>query len=411
MTIACLASAIYVVLWALSQPSLGLDFAIPDQGEGLVIIAADAPERSELVGARLVGLAAPGGRVLGVDRRTLVEEPDKLNDGALIAAFRADQGALHDVLRSGQAELHLLGRDGAEGRQTVPVSRMRPLSDLPVGFWAQVLTGVAGMLIGGWIWAMNPRRASHAFLFLTAVGLHVSAQAAALYSSRELALSQTAFEVLSPLNMLGALTFGGGLIGLFLSYPRRLLGPVPALLPMLLLLLPMLAEQVRGGLNPVFYAHVPIVLALAGILVLLVVQRVLARRDPMARAALKLVALGIVVGAGGFVIASVLPALLGLEGRVSQAASFPLFLLVFAGVALAVRRYRFFDLERWSFRLLYYVVGGVFSSCSMPSSCSLSRPSTAPSSERCCCSSCCPTCRCGTGWRGGSSRGGARISR
>ncbi|MGI3164799.1 sensor histidine kinase [Pseudooceanicola sp. 200-1SW] len=358
ITLACLATAFAVLFWALSQPTLGLDLAVPSQGAGLRIVAVDRPELAELAGARLLAIAAPGGPDLALDRQTLIEEPDKLNDDALIRAFRADQDRLRAVLAGEVAKL-LLQQDGQTRRETVPVQPGRPFGDLPAGFWAQVLTGVAGALIGGWIWAMNPRRASHVFLALTALGLFVSALSAALYSSRELALTERAYEVLAPLNSVGALLFGGGLIALFLTYPRRLLSPRLSLLPLVLLLAPLLVNVLTGIGNPVIFLHLPIVLALTGILALLATQWICARRDPLARAALKLVGLGIVVGAGGFVLTTTLPALVGRQEAVSQAFSFPLFLLVFAGVALAVRRYRFFDLERWSFRLLYYVVGGM----------------------------------------------------
>ena len=296
--------------------------------------------------------------MIAVDALTLIEEPDKLNDGDLIRAFRASQDQLRKTIEGDSAVLYL-ERNGVTVRETVPVRAGRPLGDLPAGFWAQVLTGVAGGLIGGWIWALNPRRASHVFLVLTAFALLTSAMAAALYSSRELALSQRAYEILAPLNTGGALLFGGAMIGLFMSYPRRLARAWLSALPLIGLLIPFGLYVLTGRGNPVYFLHIPIVAALTGILALLGLQWVHARRDPLARAALKLIGLGMVFGAGGFVLTTTLPALLGLHEQLSQAFSFPLFLLVFAGVALAVQRYRFFEVERWSFRLLQYLLGGV----------------------------------------------------
>ncbi|MBR9764328.1 MAG: hypothetical protein GYB53_12570 [Rhodobacteraceae bacterium] len=358
VTLSCLATATFIIALALWQPSLGLDLAIPDEGEGLVIAGVDRPGLEPLLGRHMLALGAPGGPLLPVDAATLIEEPDKLNDGALIRAFREDQDRLRQVL-AGESAVLLLDVDGAEIGQEIPLRPTRPLADLPIGFWAQLFTGVAGVLIGGWIWAMNPGRASHVFLFLTAIGLMASACSAALYSGRELALSRAAYEVLAPVNSFGSLLFGAGLIGLFLCYPRQLARPVLCWLPFPILLGPVVFYGLTGIGNPMFFLHLPIVLALSTILTLLVVQWVRARQDPLSRAALKLVAFGIILGAGGFVLTTTLPALLGLPGQVSQAMSFPLFLLVFGGVALAVRRYRFFDLERWSFRLLFYVIGGL----------------------------------------------------
>lgn len=86
-------SAILVLWLALSQPSLGLDFSIPDEGRGVVISAVDSPELEALEGARLVAIGAQGEPPIAITGETLLEEPDKLNDGALIQAFREDQGA------------------------------------------------------------------------------------------------------------------------------------------------------------------------------------------------------------------------------------------------------------------------------------------------------------------------------
>lgn len=355
---ASLGGALVVLILALGQPSLAIDLAVPRQGEGLVVRGVDQPDLAPLVGARVVGIGAPGGARVPVDGGTLIEEPDKLNDAALIRAFRADQDRIRALLSDEAVVLYWLGA-GEAGETVVPVQPARPLADLPLGFWAQLVTGLAGAMIGGWIWALNPGRASHVLLFLTGIGLQVSASSAALYSGRELALSARAYEVLAPVNAGGALLFGAGLVGLFLRYPRQLAPAWISWLPLPLLFAPLSWAIATGGGNPVLFLHVPIVVALVAILSLLVVQWVVARRDPLSRAALRLVALGIVTGAGGFVLTTTLPALLGVNSQVSQAMSFPLFLLVFAGVALAVRRYRFFDLDRWSFSLLFYIGGAV----------------------------------------------------
>lgn len=351
--------SVLTVLWlAVSQPSLGLDFSIPEGGEGLVIAAADASELDTLVGARLVAIGAVGEEPRAITGETLLEEPDKLNDGGLIRAFREDQGRIRSILSRDTVVL-FWSRDGQGGETPVAVRPARPVTDLPFGFWAQLVTGIAGVMIGGWIWAQNPKRLSHVFLFLTGIGLQVSAFAAALYSSRELALSTGSFEVLASMNAAGALLFGAGLVGLFLRYPRQLAPVWMSWLPLPILCFPLAREIVVGGGNPVVYLHGPIVAALTAILISLVAQWIVARQDPVSRAALKVVALGVVMGAGGFVVTTTLPALLGLNSRVSQAHSFLLFLLVFGGVALAVRRHRFFDLEQWSYKLMFYTGGAL----------------------------------------------------
>src|SRR5690606_13074635 len=70
-----------------------------------------------------------------------------------------------------------------------PASR-RPLADLPLSFWVQIVSGCASLVIGAWVFALRrqPVGAATAMFALTGLGLFVSALAAAVYSTRELAL-------------------------------------------------------------------------------------------------------------------------------------------------------------------------------------------------------------------------------
>ena len=361
VTVMGIAAAAITLVLGLSQISLGLDFAVSADGQNVEIVGIDAADLEHLRGVRVVGIAPAEGtttQVIPITPQTLIEEPDKLNDGDLIAAFRQEQGAINALLRAPEVIL-LTERDGARESVTIPTAPSRPLGDMPLGFWAQLFTGFAGLLIGGWIWALRPGSASHQFLFMTGFGLALSAFAAAIYSSRELALATAAYNVLAPLNVAGALLFGAGLIGIFLRYPIKLVANWLCWLPLPLLFAPLIASLFGATGNPVYFLHLPIVVALVAILVLLLVQWFKAGHDAIARAALRLVATGVAIGAGGFVFTTTLPALFGIDSRISQALSFPLFLFVFAGVALAVRRHRFFDLERWSLQLLFYIGGGL----------------------------------------------------
>src|SRR5690606_32785612 len=83
------------------------------------------------------------------------------------------------------------------------------------------------------------------------------------------------------------------------------------------------------------------------------------RHSPVERAALRWLGLSVVVGAGLFVAGVAMPLMLGAEPAVSQGISFAFFVIVYAGIALGIRRYRLFDLGDWSFRILYYVAGAV----------------------------------------------------
>jgi two-component system, NarL family, sensor histidine kinase DevS len=84
------------------------------------------------------------------------------------------------------------------------------------------------------------------------------------------------------------------------------------------------------------------------------VQWRLARHDAVALAALRWLGLSVIVGAGAFTVAIAVPLLLGAEPAISQGYAFTFFVLVYAGIALGIRRYRLFELGEWAFRILFY---------------------------------------------------------
>src|SRR5690606_12655780 len=64
-------------------------------------------------------------------------------------------------------------------------------------------------------------------------------------------------------------------------------------------------------------------------------------------------------GTSVFIFAIAAPLLIGLEPQASQAQAFGVILLIYAGLALGVARYRLFDLGIWAFRLGSYLVGAI----------------------------------------------------
>ena len=76
------------------------------------------------------------------------------------------------------------------------------------------------------------------------------------------------------------------------------------------------------------------------------------RRDPVARAALKWFLLSWILGTGLFGIGILLPQLFGLDTSRFQGYAFLLFILVYAGLAFGILRYRLFELGDWWRRVL-----------------------------------------------------------
>lgn len=348
--------AALILTLALRQPWLGLDLAAPAEGAGVIVVAADArgPAAELTPGTRLLSIAPAGGAGEGVALRglDLIEEPDALPTIAEMRLFFAHQGALHAVLASGPVRIET----GTGSVEITPAPR-RPLQDLPETFWIQIVAGLTGCWLGGWVLSLRRHEAAPTLFALAGVGLAISAYAAALYSTREIALPEGLFYWASAFNTLGALTFGVGMVSLFLVYPVRIV-------PRWVVVLVFAACSLWAGLaflrltvTTNWMIHIPITVMMTLIVLAATAQVFATRRLPAERAALRWFGLSVLLGAGSFVVLIALPQALGFTPSVKQGHAFAGFLLIYVGLAIGVARYGLFRLEDWAFRILFYVGG------------------------------------------------------
>ena len=337
---------------ALGQPWLGVTLGPDPDGGAVRIIEVDPTGPAGLAGltpgTRLISVAA-----VPLDGGDLIEEPDMLASFAAYDRFIARQGQLAGALRDPAGVRLTTGAGPHDLPGPLPT---RPFWTLPAVFWIQLFVGLFGYCAGSWVLGLRHSWAER-FLWLAGVGLMLSAHAAAVYSTRELALPAAEFRILSGLNHLGALIFGAGMIGLFLSYPARLVPSHWLWTPSAGLGLWWLANQMRLLPDPALGFQLPVVIALGAIAVCVALQYRAARGDPRGRAALRWFGLAVLIGAGAFVITVIFPILLHLDAPLSQGFAFLFFLPIYGGLALGVARYRLFELEDWAFRILFYLGG------------------------------------------------------
>ncbi|WP_116655116.1 sensor histidine kinase [Pelagibacterium sediminicola] len=362
--------AAFMVGLAMDQRWLGLrlaiepGLAIPVAFEGLWIDgveqgspAVDQPGAGIPASvASLVAITGIDGTTIRIAPGDLIEEPDTLETYADMRAFFARQGEIAAILRQASVAASVAFLDEVRIYTLFP-QRQRPVASLPPAFWMQIGVGLAGFWIGAWIWGLRRGEWAARFLAIAGTGLMVSAFPAAVYSTRELALPGALFSTLSAFNHIGALTFGAGMIGLFLVYPRRLVPARWLALPVAILGVWQVVDilQLAGGPGVGF--HLPVVLAMLAITALVAIQYWAAQGNPRDRAALTWLGLAVIVGAGAFVATVITPNLLGFGATISQGEAFLFFLLAYVGVALGVARFRLFQLDEWAFRILFYVIG------------------------------------------------------
>jgi len=362
-TFACFA-AIALVLWiVLSQPWLGLTLIADPEGRAIRIDAVYASGPGQTITTpsvlRAIGPAGDAASAVVLEPDDIVEEPDLFETYEQTRHFFQRQSALAALLRNTQVMLQVVPQIGAaDVPQSVTVTpARRPLSDLPVAFWIQIITGAGSLLIGAWVWGMRPADIATRLFALSGAMITVSAYAAAIYSSRELAIDGATFRLLSALNHTGAIGFGAGMIAMFLCYPRRLvplwtLWIVPAVFGAWLI-----ADILHLPPNQPTGSQLPTLIEMLLIVIIVGVQWFINRRDPRARAALSWLGLSVIVGAGAFVSLIIAPILFASPPAMQQGHAFGFFLLIYAGLALGVGRYRLFDLSEWAFRVLFYTGG------------------------------------------------------
>lgn len=346
---------IAATLAATSQPWLGVQLGYAAGARSAQVLAAGGPAGALPDGMVLTAVAAPGAEPLPLQEADLTPEPDgSFGRYAEFHDFLLRQDRLASLMR--QPELRLVDGRGQEHR-LLPADH-RPLRSLPFEFWLQLLVGLLAWLIATGVWAFRPGEASARYLLLSAWGVLTFAPAAAVYSTRELALPGPVFRLLSELNCLGAFVFCSALIALLWYYPRRLgrapLGPV-----LVAGYVGWVLAQAAGAFETIPVGrHAPIMLGFLSTFILAAAQWRNTRSDPLARASLLWFLLSWLLGSGAFVMLTMVPQLFGVDTANLQAYAFLLFLLIYAGIALGILRFRLFDLGDWWFRIWTLFIAG-----------------------------------------------------
>ena len=376
-TLLCVLIVWATAIWlATAQPWLGItlvaDAPLPEiaqttgsppalQSEplGLRIESVDStgPAKAIVPGARLLAVQSAGGTNLQLKATDLIEEPDMFGTYAEWKDFYLRQYQLVQAMQSGPVQLGVKNTDGSLQSIRVQAASSRPISALPAVFWFQLFVGGFAALVGAWVFSVRREDWSVRCLALTAYGLLLSAGSASVYSSRELALEPGLFHLLSGGNHSGAMIFGVGLVGIFMFHPHRVCS-LRWFVGVLAVFFVWNLADVMWWLPATDWGNRLIILSLLLISIGLGIKQWRLSRGRLAdRAALLWVLLSFLVGAGTFTALIVCSVLLGLIAPISQGYAFGLFLSMYIGLALGVRRYRLFDLDVWSLRTLMWLFG------------------------------------------------------
>lgn len=347
------------VMLATRVPWLGLRLApVPDGG--VQVLASRGPAATVPGGVRLVSIAdaTRPGEALALRADDLLEEPDVFHTYEAMDAFFARQGMIADLLVQPVLTVRWMDGEGREGAATVRPGE-RPFGSLPPLFFFQALVSIAGCLIACWVWALRPREWGARLFGLTGLLFPIFVLPAAVYGTRELAIPAEWFARLSAGNHLGAFAFGAAFGAIFLMHPRVLIAPRHLAWPFLGFGLWGVADVMRWapdvdwGTRYLVLAELLLACTAAGW------QWRASRGQPVERAALRWFIVSLLLGSGLFIGLMVLTLALGLVQPLPQGYAFGFFLLIYIGIALGLRRYRLFDLDRWAYRMLLWLGGAL----------------------------------------------------
>lgn len=299
---------------------------------------------------------ASGLRLTGLD---FIEEPDMLPDYAALNDFFERQGRIAGLLAGSEVTVAIgeSATDLAPVRLvTVPVAPARPLASLPGAFWIQVGAGFLTAVVAAFFIALRPGHPPVVAFATAGAGVAGAAFTAAVYSTRHFALEPGLFAWLSLANQVSTFLFGVAAIYLFAIYPARVadprkLWPVPALSALLVVF-----YRAQWLPHDLVAPQLVILAMLLAIIALVIAQYRATRRDPAGRAVLLWLGLSIVFGAGAFGLFVALPVALGFDVLMTQSTGFIPLAAIYVGTALAIARFRLFDLGRWAYRVLLYSI-------------------------------------------------------
>ena len=347
---------IAVIYCAVNQPSSHLRFEVKERQK----ISVFDGQRLILQNVDSVAISSAGGenRIL-LNANDFTEDPHFVATYPEMQQFFIKQSQVHQLMSQHQQIFLQSGDHSSSTPYPVNIQPKRTLRDLPFEFWFQLAVSSIGFLLGCWIWALRPNEIAPRVFALLNAAYPVFAFSAAIYSTRDLALNAELFRVLVAINTGGALLYGCALISLFLVYPKQLirtqwLWAIPIFFSgwWLLDTLFLLPEPSMGG-------DLPVTLQMLGAILCMVWQWRANRHDPRAKVALRWFALWILVSSGAFVFLVQSTQLLDIQLNMSQAYSFGFFLFVTIGIAIGLKRYQLFSLDRWAFGILYWLAGAI----------------------------------------------------
>lgn len=357
-SLACAILVIALSVYLALQPRwLGIEFTKSTEAPGLQI-AALPPDHTNAqnlaIGDKVAALVNGAGQSIKLSPQAILEDPDVLPSYGELENFFKQQDVLTQALQTPPLRLVL-----ANGQTVSITTTDRPLNTLPFYYWWQVLIGLACFLVGAGVWAFRRDQVAAQLLFISSIGALGFTTLSAVYSSRELALGGDLFSLLLMATHFSTILHTSALLALVWVYPRSLGNNS---VPVLVFSVGGLAwlidsfQLVPSALwSHYFYTSAAFLVGLGFVYG----QWRATRRRPVERAIMRWFVMAIFFASLTNILILKAPLFFGKRPTVDQGWVFIAQLLMYAGLALGVIRYRLFDLERWWFRTWLWFLAGL----------------------------------------------------
>jgi signal transduction histidine kinase len=343
-------------LLAINTPWLGLTFTPHVDGLEITHVHSSGPAYGKLqAGDVLASISGPSGKHFHLQALDIMEDPYDLQLYSEFNRFFARQTAIHQLLSQPTSTYTL-----AHGRSvSLQADAQRPFSSLPFLFWFQLGCGFVSLLIGVGVYAFRQDEIATRCFALSSIGLMAIITAAAMYSTRELAIDGDLFYQLTLLNQYGTVIFVGLGTAVLWYSPRRI-SPLPMasiLLGLYSLFAALHTLQVWETLN--VGIRFPIFLFVLFIIGFAFFAWRTTKSRPASRAALKWLLYTWFTGIVLFLSLRLVPVALGFGSLIPQASAWLVLVFIYVGVALGITRYRLFNLDRWVLRAWFWIFSGL----------------------------------------------------
>ncbi len=238
---------------------------------------------------------------------------------------------------------------------TADLSAWRHPLRIDPGIWTSLLTGILAYLMSVWVWALKPSSLAGT-LFAVSGLMTLLFCFSSFPGSIALPMNDAAVSRFWIVNMLGASGFGIVMTCLFLIYPRGL--PHWKLLAAVTIIGFGTWTLLRtfGPFRDFAEVQRITTVEMFSIIASVAWQVHASRSDPRQSAIARWLGASVLIGAGAFIGSVALPLTFGFPPLIRENYAFSFFLIIYAGLAAGLLRYRLFDLGAWAYRLVFYAL-------------------------------------------------------